>query len=302
MVTINKAIKRAIEIKGISLLSDSQLLIIVLEDLAPELEQEREFISKYHTVNIGNSLINIYDNLPDHKNKMYSDLESQLVQEQPNLSKEYHYYLSFFTDAVGCVIGDQSNNDSAISDQVRGTHSVSEKISPASNVLHQPKQSFIEMPQLSNVGETPVYTAAKATAQRSPPITKTHPFYSKMSAKDATELDDAVRRYFDNPSKAQYSKRLNKIIVTLLLLIVVMALVSFYVFSAVFSGNNDSNIISGDLNGDGIVTEEDLSILQDYLMDVESIPDDKLKVADYDGDGKITSHDALKMKNDLKGE
>ena len=68
------------------------------------------------------------------------------------------------------------------------------------------------------------------------------------------------------------------------------------------SKQGKSKILRGDLNGDGVVTNADLELLQDYLVDTDSIPEDKQQAADYDGDGKISSHDALQMKKDLKGE
>lgn len=291
MVTINKAIKRAIEIKGKSLLSDSQLLLLVLEDLSPELIHEREIIARYHTSEIGKQLIDMYDDSTGQKEKMLSELETKLTQHQPNLYNAYHEYLSFFKETIGFTYSSPNQDPSP---------SLKKDSKIPTNSIQPPKMPYIEAPSRPS-DRPPTFTVAKDTAQRSPPMVKARTSSDRLSRKDSADLDVLLDQHNDRLLNYHKKAKMKKIIISIVIIVLIVAfLMSFIV--GLLSKQGKSTVLQGDLNGDGVVTNADLELLQDYLVDTDSIPEDKRKAADYDGDGKITSHDALQMKKDLKGE
>lgn len=291
VVTINKAIKRAIEIKGKSLLSDSQLLILVLEDLAPELIHEREIIIRYHTSEIGKQLIYMYDDSTGQKERMLSELETKLTQHQPNLYNAYHEYLSFFKETIGCTYSSPKQEPSPF---LKNDSKIS------TNSIQPPEMPYIEAPSRPS-DRTPTFTVAKDTAQRSPPLVKTGSSSARLSRKDSADLDALLDQHNNRLLNYHKKAKMKKTIISIVIIgLIVAFLMSFIV--GLLSRQGKSTVLRGDLNGDGVVTNADLELLQDYLVDTDSIPEDKRQAADYDGDGKITSHDALQMKKDLKGE
>lgn len=56
-----------------------------------------------------------------------------------------------------------------------------------------------------------------------------------------------------------------------------------------------ANIYKGDVNGDKVVNYADVSLVELYLINSKDIPEDKLKNADMNGDGKITVTDLTLM-------
>ena len=338
MVTINKAIRRAIEIKGKSLLSDSQLLILVLEDLAPELIHEREIIARYHTSEIGKVLIDIYDNSSGNKAQMYSTLVSNLTKNNPELSQAYQHYLSFFREALNCPDDNKRIDSSKPSSQTSagtysaaeakhrkkmerinsefekqlrargidpntGGHLVNNSVQKSSNSIQSqpPMQPFVEnnLSSANSVASSP--TSSKGMAQRSPPTVKAQPSHGRLSRKDSADLDAMLDQHNNRLLNYHKKAKVKKMIISIVIIALILAfLISFIV--GLLSKQGKSTVLRGDLNGDGVVTNADLELLQDYLVDTDSIPEDKREAADYDGDGKITSHDALQMKKDLKGE
>lgn len=284
MVTIKGAVKKAVNIFGISLLSNSQLLINVLEDLVPDLEYERALVTKYYTDDIGNKFRNIFSEKNEKNEKLYV-LESELKKKHFNEQDDISCFIAFFTDVLGCIEYEKYH-------RTKSQHSIvdnePELLAVPLNYQYKP-QSFI----VDNKIDSQTHDS---NAQRSPP--KKH--ISALS--DDSDIDDAMKHYFVNKRKRRKS---HKKVIVILIMIIVSAIIFSLLIPILYPTNSDItyvDYISGDLNGDCVVTKEDLDILQDYLMDINSIPEDKLKNADYDGDGKITSHDALLMKNDLKGE
>ena len=59
--------------------------------------------------------------------------------------------------------------------------------------------------------------------------------------------------------------------------------------------------ISGDVNGDGKVDQQDAERIMDYLSGTADLDDDAKKAADVDGDGKITYLDAMSVMDKAKG-
>jgi hypothetical protein len=52
---------------------------------------------------------------------------------------------------------------------------------------------------------------------------------------------------------------------------------------------------SGDLDGDGVITNKDVLILARYLVGFGPLSDSEMSAADYNGDGKVGNMDLLKM-------
>ena len=59
--------------------------------------------------------------------------------------------------------------------------------------------------------------------------------------------------------------------------------------------------ISGDVNGDGKVDQQDAERIMDYLSGTADLDDDAKKAADVDGDGHITYLDAMSVMDKSKG-
>ena len=58
---------------------------------------------------------------------------------------------------------------------------------------------------------------------------------------------------------------------------------------------NFTNLMKGDLNGDGDITSADAVILAKYLADLTELSEDQLLAADLNSDGDVTSADAVLM-------
>lgn len=58
----------------------------------------------------------------------------------------------------------------------------------------------------------------------------------------------------------------------------------------------------GDVNMDGAITEDDLTLMNQYLENTASLTDKQIKLADVNKDGVINSGDLLKMQKYLMGE
>ncbi len=63
------------------------------------------------------------------------------------------------------------------------------------------------------------------------------------------------------------------------------------------NNNNPSNLIKGDVNGDGKITSSDYVLIKNYIMGTGTLSEEAKKCADYNGDGKITSSDYVLIKN-----
>lgn len=136
--------------------------------------------------------------------------------------------------------------------------------------------------------------------QRSPPLDK-----DKSMPEKTNRLYDVDRLFNRNKQRNKnYRKKakIKKAIIAVVIVIIIVILLISLTIRLISSKQEKSTAVRGDLNGDGVVTNADLALLQDYIINTDSIPEEKREAADYDGDGKITSHDALQMKKDLKGE
>ena len=63
------------------------------------------------------------------------------------------------------------------------------------------------------------------------------------------------------------------------------------------NNNNPSNLIKGDVNGDGKITSSDYVLIKNYIMGTREMSEEEKKYADYNGDEKITSSDYVLIKN-----
>lgn len=66
-------------------------------------------------------------------------------------------------------------------------------------------------------------------------------------------------------------------------------------------GEADPTVKKGDLNGDGDITSADAVMLARYLADLIDLTEKQLLAADLNGDGEITSADAVRMARYLAG-
>lgn len=135
--------------------------------------------------------------------------------------------------------------------------------------------------------------------QRSPPAFKDKSSPEKINKPD--DVDGLLNRHKQRNKNYRKKAKIKKAIIAVVIVITIV-IVTLLALSLISSKQEKSTVVRGDLNGDGVVTNADLELLQDYIINADSIPDEKRQAADYDEDGKITSHDALQMKKDLKGE
>ena len=135
--------------------------------------------------------------------------------------------------------------------------------------------------------------------QRSPPAFKDKSSPEKINKPD--DVDGLLNRHKQRNKNYRKKAKIKKAIIAVVIVIPIV-IVTLLALSLISSKQDKSTVVRGDLNGDGVVTNADLELLQDYIINADSIPDEKRQAADYDEDGKITSHDALQMKKDLKGE
>ena len=52
----------------------------------------------------------------------------------------------------------------------------------------------------------------------------------------------------------------------------------------------------GDVDGDGEVTVMDATLVQKYIVNLETLTDSQLKVADVNGDGEVSVLDATEIQ------
>ncbi|MCI8655240.1 MAG: hypothetical protein HFJ48_05170, partial [Clostridia bacterium] len=57
----------------------------------------------------------------------------------------------------------------------------------------------------------------------------------------------------------------------------------------------------GDINGDGVIDDEDLELLQNYLVGNIGLSDKQKELADVNKDGKLDADDLLKLRQFLNG-
>ena len=56
------------------------------------------------------------------------------------------------------------------------------------------------------------------------------------------------------------------------------------------------NVILGESNGDGMVNINDVTLIQEYNVELEALSDRQQKLADYNGDGIIDITDATAIQ------
>lgn len=61
----------------------------------------------------------------------------------------------------------------------------------------------------------------------------------------------------------------------------------------------DLDWVGSDLNGDGVLDNEDLNMLRGYITGTVELTDEQLALADYDGNGKVDVRDMIKWKQYL---
>lgn len=253
MVTINKTIKRAIEKKGKSLLCDPQLLFIVLQDLAPELEQERNLIEQYHTVEIGKALVEIHDHQSNQKEEMYHKLEILLVKKHFDQKQFCKKYLSFFVEALGC---DDIETNSAKESKQQVQSSTAQEMSMKSHFDIQNSSSYeSQFAEVSYYSEdTDFPSADKILTQRNPSVRQKRASYNNLNLDDEINLEIDIERYI--AKKYKKIRRGKKPIITVSLLIVVIVLAFSFAIRSINSIKNKNLIIPDDYNKDEVVIAE----------------------------------------------
>lgn len=58
----------------------------------------------------------------------------------------------------------------------------------------------------------------------------------------------------------------------------------------------EDEIFIGDVNEDGLVTDDDAKLIQYYTAGMATLDADQLKAADVDGDGSVTTFDATRLR------
>ena len=91
----------------------------------------------------------------------------------------------------------------------------------------------------------------------------------------------------------------SKLIISTIIFIAIFILISFGVIYA-------TNINKGELNGDGEINYADVGLLEQHLINLKELPEDKIKNADMNNDGEITITDLTllikKIENTLDYE
>ena len=64
---------------------------------------------------------------------------------------------------------------------------------------------------------------------------------------------------------------------------------------------SQGTFITGDINGDGVISIVDATILQKYLANLVTFDDEQIAVADTNGDGSVTIADATQIQKYLAG-
>lgn len=57
----------------------------------------------------------------------------------------------------------------------------------------------------------------------------------------------------------------------------------------------------GDVNGDGVIDENDVELVNLHVQGVQSLTGRSLRVADVDGDGQVTANDANLISDFING-
>lgn len=66
--------------------------------------------------------------------------------------------------------------------------------------------------------------------------------------------------------------------------------------------NIETNETTGDLNGDGVIDENDYNLLNGYLSDNQELTPEQIKIADTNGDGIVDDKDKELLDKFIKGE
>ena len=72
-----------------------------------------------------------------------------------------------------------------------------------------------------------------------------------------------------------------------------------YHLTYIVDNNATGEYAQGDVNGDGKVDENDLQIIQDYVMNRTTLTPAQFKAADMNNDGEVTTADYILLKNQL---
>ncbi len=59
--------------------------------------------------------------------------------------------------------------------------------------------------------------------------------------------------------------------------------------------------VLGDVNGDGVIDNKDLTLVQNYIMETQSLTDKQFKAADVNKDNMIKTIDYMKIQNYING-
>ena len=64
---------------------------------------------------------------------------------------------------------------------------------------------------------------------------------------------------------------------------------------------SQGTLITGDVNGDGVISIVEATMLQKYLANLVTFDDEQIAVADTNGDGSVSIADATQIQNILQG-
>ncbi len=112
MITIQDTIKKAMDIKGSEILMDKKRLCILLEDLSPNLKEERDFIEKVYSDGIGKIIYDIYSAEEELRMEYIYDADMYLEENYGFNEKWRKRLLSYFIDRIPCQSGSQNRNHS----------------------------------------------------------------------------------------------------------------------------------------------------------------------------------------------
>ena len=72
--------------------------------------------------------------------------------------------------------------------------------------------------------------------------------------------------------------------------------------AALGAAYKELNVVRGDVNGNGVLDEEDLAWIKEYIGGQREFTPEQVILADYDGNGKVNVLDLLKWKLELQNQ